>query len=57
MGLFDEASATGLRDLLAVVNSSQGLEEILAYLVPKAQGVLQADGASVYLRDTADPTV
>jgi len=45
----------GLRDLLAVVNSSRGLDEILSYLVATAQTVLEADGATVYLRDAADP--
>ncbi|HEY3058393.1 MAG TPA: GAF domain-containing protein [Chloroflexota bacterium] len=41
----------GLRDLLAIVNSSRGLDEILGYLVVQAQHVLGTDGAVLYLRD------
>jgi GAF domain-containing protein len=48
-------SAEGLRDLLAVVNSSRGLDEILSYLVIQAQHVLGSDAVSLYLRDADDP--
>ena len=48
-------SPDGLRDLLAVVNSSRGVDEILAYLVAKTGEVLEADGAAVYLIDPLDP--
>jgi GAF domain-containing protein len=44
-------SAEGLRDLLAVVNSSRGLDEILDYLVVQAQHMLGSDAVSLYLRD------
>jgi GAF domain-containing protein len=44
-------SPAGLRDLLAIVNSSRGLDEILGYLVVQAQQVLDADGVVLYLRD------
>jgi signal transduction histidine kinase len=47
----------GLRDLLSVVNSSRGIDEILAYLVRKAHDVLESDGAAVYLIDADDPTM
>jgi signal transduction histidine kinase len=47
----------GLRDLLSVVNSSRGIDEILAYLVRKAHDVLESDGAAVYLIDADDPTL
>jgi signal transduction histidine kinase len=47
----------GLRDLLSVVNSSHGIDEILAYLVRKAHDVLESDGAAVYLFDTDDPAM
>src|SRR5688572_28055017 len=45
----------GLRDRLAVVNSSRGLDEILTYIVVQAREVLGADGAIVYLRDEQQP--
>ena len=48
-------SPEGLRDLLAVVNSSRGLDEILTYIVAQARNVLGADGAMVYLRDAHQP--
>jgi len=48
-------SAEGLRDLLAVVNSSRGIDEILDYLVVQAQHVLGSDAVSLYLRDRDDP--
>ncbi|HEV7663432.1 MAG TPA: GAF domain-containing sensor histidine kinase [Chloroflexota bacterium] len=48
-------SAEGLRDLLAVVNSSRGLDEILDYLVVQAYQVLGSDGVGLYLRDPNDP--
>jgi len=48
-------SPEGLRDLLAVVNSSRGLDEILVYIVAQAREVLGADGALAYLRDEAQP--
>src|SRR5262245_59425963 len=44
-------SPAGLRDLLAIVNSSRGLDEILGYLVVQAQQVLGADGVVLYLKD------
>ncbi len=47
----------GLRDLLAIVNSSRGLDEILGYLVVQAQQVLGTDGAVLYLRDEHQPDV
>jgi GAF domain-containing protein len=50
-------SAEGLRDLLAVVNSSRGLDEILAYLVVQAHQVLGSDGVGLYLRDEDDPQI
>jgi GAF domain-containing protein len=50
-------SPAGLRDLLAVVNSSRGLDEILGYLVVQAQQVLNADGVVLYLRDEAHADV
>src|SRR5712691_732425 len=48
-------SAEGLRDLLAIVNSSRGIDEILDYLVVQAQQVLGSDAVSLYLRDRDDP--
>src|SRR5688500_4352852 len=48
-------SPEGLRDLLAVDNSSRGLDEILNYIVVQAREVLGADGAIVYLRDEQQP--
>jgi GAF domain-containing protein len=48
-------SAEGLRDLLNVVNSSRGLDEILGYLVVQAHQVLDSDGVGLYLRDPNDP--
>jgi len=48
-------SSEGLRDLLAVVNSSRDLDEILNYLVVQAQQVLGSDAVSLYLLDQADP--
>ena len=48
-------SAEGLRDLLAVVNSSRGLDEILGYLVVQAHQVLGSDGVGLYLLDEDDP--
>ena len=48
-------SAEGLRDLLAVVNSSRGLDEILDYLVVQAQTMLGSDAVSLYLRDRENP--
>src|SRR5436190_12160267 len=45
-----QLSPEGLRDLLAIVNSSRGLDEILSYLVVQAQQVLGADAAALYLR-------
>src|SRR5918998_3687094 len=48
-------SPEGLRDLLAIVNSSRGLQEILTYIVSQARVVLGADGAIVYLRDEQQP--
>ncbi|MDQ3811599.1 MAG: GAF domain-containing protein, partial [Chloroflexota bacterium] len=48
-------SPSGLRDLLAVVNSSRGLDEILDYLAVQARAVLDADGVVVYLLDEQQP--
>jgi GAF domain-containing protein/anti-sigma regulatory factor (Ser/Thr protein kinase) len=48
-------SPEGLRDLLAVVNSSRGIDEILDYLVVQAQRVLGSDAVGLYLRDGEDP--
>src|SRR3954466_8498946 len=48
-------SPAGLRDLLAIVNSSRGLDEILGYLVVQAQQVLGADGVVLYLTDERQP--
>ncbi len=45
-----QLSPEGLRDLLAIVNSSRGLDEILSYLVVQAQQVLGADAVALYLR-------
>jgi GAF domain-containing protein len=50
-------SAEGLRDLLAVVNSSRGLDEILSYLVVQAHQVLGSDGVSLYMHDPLDPNL
>jgi GAF domain-containing protein/anti-sigma regulatory factor (Ser/Thr protein kinase) len=50
-------SPDGLRDLLAVVNSSRGLDEILDYLVLQARSVLGADGVALYMRDESRPHV
>jgi GAF domain-containing protein len=50
-------SPEGLRDLLAIVNSSRGLDEILNYLVVQAQQVLGADAAALYLRSEAHADV
>ncbi len=50
-------SPEGLRDLLAIVNSSRRLDEILDYLVVQAQQVLGADAAAFYLRDESQPDV
>src|SRR5215471_18126766 len=50
-------SPEGLRDLLAIVNSSRGLDEILSYLVVQAQHVLGADAAALYLRGEAHADV
>lgn len=52
-----QISPEGLRDLLAVVNSSRGLDEILSYLVIQAQQSLGAEAAALYLRDDTDPNV
>jgi GAF domain-containing protein len=48
-------SAGGLRDLLAMVNSSRGLDEILDYLAVLAGQVLNCDGVGLYLKDPLDP--
>jgi hypothetical protein len=48
-------SPAGLRDLLAIVNSSRGLDEILGYLVVQAQQVLGADGVVLYLTSEHQP--
>jgi GAF domain-containing protein len=50
-------SAGGLRDVLAVVNSSRGLDEILTYLVVQAQEVLGSEGVGLYLRDEHNPDI
>lgn len=50
-------TAEWLRGLLAVINSSRGLNEILSYLVAQAQAVLGCDGVALYLRDPDDPTL
>jgi GAF domain-containing protein len=50
-------SAEGLRDLLAVVNSSRDLDEILTYLVVQANQVLGSDAVGLYLRDATDPQI
>jgi GAF domain-containing protein len=50
-------SAGGLRDLLAVVNSSRGLDEILQYLVVQAGQVLNSDGVGLYLKDPMDDSL
>ncbi|HET6315741.1 MAG TPA: GAF domain-containing protein [Chloroflexota bacterium] len=52
-----QLSPEGLRDLLAIVNSSRGLDEILSYLVVQAQQVLAADAAALYLRNPSNPDV
>ena len=48
-------SPEGLRDLLAVINSSRGIDEILDYLVVQAQRVLGSDAVSLYLRQDEAP--
>src|SRR4029453_7182293 len=50
-------SPEALRDLLAIVNPSRGLDEILSYLVVQAQQVLAADAAALYLRSPSNPDV
>ena len=46
--------AEGLRDLLAVVNSSHDLDEILAEVLAQSSNLLGNDAGVVYLRDSDD---
>jgi PAS domain S-box-containing protein len=41
--------AEGMRELIAVVNSRQTLEEILGYLVEQARSLLESDASAVFL--------
>jgi PAS domain S-box-containing protein len=47
--------AEGLRELLQVVNSKRGLDEILDYVVVQAGRLLESDAASLHLIDEAHP--
>ncbi len=41
--------AEGMRELIAVVNSQQTIDEILGYLVEQARALLQSDASAVFL--------